>query len=433
MITARERSVSILLSPPTTRPRRAVASLRLIALFLISAAALAAHPAAAATAPNLGGAQSFSVLGGQSVTNTGPSIMQTDVGVSPGSSITGFPPGLTLGTVHQTDAVAAQAQSDVTTAYNFLAGQPMTADLTGQDLGGMTLTAGVYRFSSTAQLTGTLTLDAQGTPDAVFIFQIGSSLTTAPASTVRMINGGQSCNVYWQVGISATLDTTTAFVGNILATTSISLNNGASVVGRLLARNGSVTLINNTVGPGNCASCSGTVCGGACVDVRSDPSNCGACGVVCTAGQSCSSGLCVGTPPPPCTDVTPPSCALTNVISGPPKQLEITLQDSGSGLQSVVVTESVNAVTSVPAFTFGSTAALVVTATKVDESQGAQVALRVTDVCGNVTDCDPIIPGKVAQTAAASGCSTGAAGVASLLGLLGFVAAARARRRRSRG
>ena len=437
MSASRERSVSILLSPPRTRPRRAVASLRLIALFMISAAALAAQPAVAATAPvALQTAQSFAVLGGQTVTNTGPSTIVGDLGVSPGSAVTGFPPGLVSGgVIHAADAVALQAQSDVTTAYNNLAGRACSGgnNLTGQDLGGLTLVSGVYCFSSSAQLTGTLTLDAQGNPDAVFIFQIGSTLTTASNSKVQVINGGQSCNVYWQVGSSATIGTTTTFVGNILALTSIALQTGASVAGRALARNGAVTLDTNHVAPGNCGSCSGAQCGGACVDVGSDPSNCGACGVVCAASQSCSSGVCVTAPPPQCLDQAPPSCALTNVIKGPPKQLKITVQDSGSGLASVVVTETVNAVTIVPAFTFGSTAALVVTATKVNQSLGAQVALRITDACGNVTSCDPLVPGEVAQTAAASGCSTGAAGVASFLGLLGLVAAARARRRRSRG
>ena len=435
MITARERSVSILLFRPTTRPRTAVASLRLVALFMISAAALAAHPAAAATAPAaLHTAQSFAVLGGQTVTNTGPSTLVGDLGVSPGTAVTGFPPGsVTGGAMHKADAVALQAQSDVTTAYNDLAGRACGTSLTGQDLGGLTLVSGVYCFTSSAQLTGTLTLDAQGNPDAVFIFQIASTLTTASNSTVQVINGGQNCNVYWQVGSSATIGTTTTFVGNILALTSIALQTGASVVGRALARNGAVTLDTNHVAPGNCSSCGGAQCGGACVDLGSDPSNCGACGVVCTASQSCSSGTCVGTPPPQCVDQTPPSCALTSVIKGPPKQLKITVQDNGSGLASVVVTNSDNAVTIVPAFTFGSTASLVVTATKVNQSQGAQVALQVTDACGNVTVCDPVIPGEVAQTEAAAGCSTGQTGMASLLGLLGFAAAARALRRRSRG
>src|SRR3954454_9358766 len=141
---------------------------------------LTASLGAAQTAPTLGSAQSFAVLGGSTVTNTGPSVITGDLGVSPGSAVTGFPPGTVVsGTIHAADAVAAAAQSSLTTAYNSLAGQACTQDLTGQDLGGLTLTAGVYCFSTSAQLTGTLTLNAQGNSSAVFIFKIGSTLTTA--------------------------------------------------------------------------------------------------------------------------------------------------------------------------------------------------------------------------------------------------------------
>jgi serine-aspartate repeat-containing protein C/D/E len=207
----------------------------------------------AVPAVDLGTAENFAVLGGQAVTNTGPSVIFGDVGVSPGSAITGFPPGIvTNGTIHASDAVAAQAQSDLTTAYNQVAGLAVTQDLTGQDLGGLTLTAGVYFFSSAAQLTGTLTLDAQGNPNAEFDFQIGSSLTTASNSSVQVINGGDPCDVFWQVGSSATLGTTTSFVGHILALTSISLLHGASVDGSTLARNGSVTLDDNSISIADC-------------------------------------------------------------------------------------------------------------------------------------------------------------------------------------
>src|SRR5215210_5132829 len=207
-----------------------------------------------ALAQSLGTAASFAVLGGSTVTNTGPSIIAGDLGVSPGSAVTGFPPGIVIGgTIHAADAVALQAQNDVTAAYNFLAGQACTTNLTGQDLGGKTLTAGVYCFSSSAQLTGTLTLDAQGNPNAVFIFQIGSTLTTASGSTVRVINSGNCENVFFQVGSSATLGTGTTFVGNILALQSITLNTNASVIGRLLARTGAVTLDSNTINSTACA------------------------------------------------------------------------------------------------------------------------------------------------------------------------------------
>lgn len=204
--------------------------------------------AVAQTAPSLGTAGSFAVLGGTTVTNTGTSVITGDLGVSPGAAVTGFPPGLVVGgVIHTADAVALQAQNDVTTAYNSLAGQSCTADLTGQDLGGMTLTPGVYCFSTSAQLTGTLTLNAQGNASAVFIFKTGSTLTTASGARVAVINGGAGCNVFWQVGSSATIGTGTTFVGNILALTSISLTTGATVAGRTLARNGAVTLDTNNV------------------------------------------------------------------------------------------------------------------------------------------------------------------------------------------
>ena len=187
---------------------------------------------------------SFAVLAGSTVTNTAtPTTISGNLGVSPGSAVTGFPPGVvTGGTIHAADTVAAQAQADLTTTYNSLAGVACGANLTGLDLGGMTLTPGVYCFSSSAQLTGTLTLNAQGNPDAVFVFQIGSTLTTASASSVLLINGGSPCGVFWQVGSSATLGTGTSLLGSIVALTSITLNTGTSVSGRVLARNGAVTL-----------------------------------------------------------------------------------------------------------------------------------------------------------------------------------------------
>ena len=221
---------------------------------LLSVTVLGPNPAGAQGAGFLGAAESYAVLGGSTVTNTGPSVINGDLGVSPGSSITGFPPGVVTGTIHSADASALQAQDAVTTAYNDLAGRPATADLTGQDLGGLTLTPGVYSFSSSAQLTGTLTLDAQGNSAAVFIFKIGSELTTASSSSVLVTNGGTGCNVWWQVGSSATLGTATSFAGNILALTSITLTTGANVSGRALARNGAVTLDSNNVTPATCAA-----------------------------------------------------------------------------------------------------------------------------------------------------------------------------------
>jgi hypothetical protein len=200
---------------------------------------------------------SFAVLAGSTVTNTNtPTIVSGNLGVSPGSAVTGFPPGIVVGgTIHAADSVAASAQAELTRLYINLANQPCNTVLTGQDLGGKTLTPGVYCFATSAQLTGTLTLDGQGNPNAFFIFQIGSTLTTASASSVLLINSASSCGVFWQVGSSATLGTGTALAGSIVALTSITLNTGANVTGRTLARNGAVTLDNNHVtvcsgGPG---------------------------------------------------------------------------------------------------------------------------------------------------------------------------------------
>src|SRR5688572_18003738 len=223
--------------------RNYVAWLAILAL----GSALSSTPAAAQTAPTLGTAEPFAVLGGSTVTNTGPSVINGSVGLSPGSAITGFPPGIVVGTIHAADAVALQAQNDTVTAFNALASQSCTTDLTGQDLGGLTLTPGVYCFSAGAALTGTLTLNAQGNPAAVFIFRTGSTLVTASGSSVSIINGGLACNVFWQVGSSATLGTSTSMAGTIIAMTSITLTTATTLAGRALARNGAVTLDSNTV------------------------------------------------------------------------------------------------------------------------------------------------------------------------------------------
>jgi len=196
-----------------------------------------------AAAPDLGSAASFVALASSELTNTGSGTYVGDVGVSPGTSVTGFPPGTVInGSIYEGGVVPTQAQTDATTAYNDLAGQACNVDLTGQDLGGLTLTPGVYCFDTSAQLTGDLVLDAQGNPLAVWVFQTGSTLTTASISTVAVINGGNPLNAFWQVGSSATLGTGTRFIGNILADASITLNTGASLTGRALALNGAVTL-----------------------------------------------------------------------------------------------------------------------------------------------------------------------------------------------
>jgi ice-binding like protein len=201
----------------------------------------------ASVVPSLGSAQNFAVLAASTVTNTGATTVTGNLGISPGTALTGFPPGIVVGTIHAGDPIALQAQGDLTLAYDNLAGMACTTTLTGQDLGGLTLTPGVYCFATTAQMSGTLTLDAQGNPNAVFVFQIGSTLTTAIASSVQVINGGQPAYVFWQVGSSATLGTGTAFVGNVLAMASVTLTTGASVTGKVLARTGAVTMDTNDV------------------------------------------------------------------------------------------------------------------------------------------------------------------------------------------
>jgi hypothetical protein len=227
-------------------------------LAIIGIAAFLFGTAPASAQVPLGSASSFAVLGGSTVTNTGPTVVSGNLGVSPGSSVTGFTPGIVVGgTIHAADAVAAQAQSDLTTAYNTAAGLPCGTDLTGQNLGGLTLTPGVYCFASSAALTGTLTLNFQGNPNASFVFKIGSTITTASASSVVLTNnGGSPCapNLIWQVGSSATLGTGTSFAGNILALTSITLTTGASVRGRALSRNGAVTLDTNNVSIAACGA-----------------------------------------------------------------------------------------------------------------------------------------------------------------------------------
>jgi len=221
-------------------------------LSVIGFAVMFAGPAALMAQVNLGNAQTYAVLGGTTITNTGNSSINGDVGVSPGNAITGFPPGIvTGGSIHAGDTSAAQAQTSLTTAYNNAAALPCGTDLTGQNLGGLTLTPGVYCFASSGSLTGTLTLNMLGDPNAFFLIRTGSTLTVASGSTVVLTNsGGATCpsSVYWQVGSSATLGTGSTFRGNILALTSITLTTNANLLGRALARNGAVTLDTNSVG-----------------------------------------------------------------------------------------------------------------------------------------------------------------------------------------
>lgn len=201
----------------------------------------------------LGTAGAYGVLGGSTVTNTGPSTILGDLGVAPGTAVTGFPPGTVTGTIHASDANALQAKADLVTAYDDAASRSTTATIS-QDLAGRTLVAGVYTASSSLGLSGTLTLDAKGDPDATFVFQAGSALNVASSSRVRLVNGAQACNVFWKVGSSATIGTASEFTGNVLALTSISLTTGATLEGRALARNGAVTLDTNTIRRSVCAT-----------------------------------------------------------------------------------------------------------------------------------------------------------------------------------
>jgi hypothetical protein len=204
--------------------------------------------ASAVTVPvPLGTAANFAVLAGSTITNTGPTTINGDVGLSPGTAVTGFPPGQVNGTINAADSVALQAQADLTAAYDNAAARPVSATIP-VELGGTTQTPGVYDSpAGTFGITGTLTLDAQGDPNAVFIFEAASTLITASASNVLLINGAQAANVFWVVGSSATLGTGTALQGTILALTSITVTTGTTINGRALARNGAVTLDTDTI------------------------------------------------------------------------------------------------------------------------------------------------------------------------------------------
>ena len=238
-------------------------SKRLVAMvavaFVIAIGALAGRSANAATPTvGLGSAAFYSVLAGTpSITNTGATTIDRDVGIHPATSVTGFPPGIVGGTIHAGDAVALQAKADLTVAYLDAASRPLTATHTA--LGGLTLVGGVYNSgSATLDLTGSLTLDGQNDPNSVWIFQAQSDLITASTSSIGFINGGSPCNVFWQVTSSASLGSGSTFVGTILALTSITLANGVAVQGRALARNGTVTLINDTFTTSSCTALSVT-------------------------------------------------------------------------------------------------------------------------------------------------------------------------------
>lgn len=242
------------------RPAKLFASgLVLAGATLLVTSGFASLVSAAGTGPGLGTATSFAVLAGAGVTNTGPTTITGDLGTCPTPAITGFPPGVVGGTTHANDAVACGAQSDTTIAYDDAAGRAPTRTFAGPtDLGGLTLTDGVYMTPTSFAITGTLTLDGAGNPDATFIFQAGSTVITATNSTVALVNGAQACNVFWQVGSSATLGVGSEFRGTMLVLTDVTANTDASIVGRLLARNGAVTLDSNVISRPVCATASTT-------------------------------------------------------------------------------------------------------------------------------------------------------------------------------
>ena len=287
-------------------------------------------------ATSLGAASSFGVLAATTVTNTGNSVVNGSVGVSPGTAVTGFGPGVVNNGAILTgiNPIAVQAQLDAAVAYANLATQICDMDLTGQDMGGKTLGPGVYCFSSSVGLTGILTLDGQNNPNAAWVFKIGSTITTASASQVVLINGASACNVFFQVGSSATLGTGTQFKGNILALTSITATTGVNLMGRAIALNGAVTLDTNLV-------------------------------------SSCAGGI-----PPPCTpfttitegDLFPGGVASFGVTQGP-GTVTFDHVNAGFGLESLTVVSSTNAVMNIPNFTFGTYNPTTVTFTAIAPGQ----------------------------------------------------------------
>ena len=225
-----------------------------LALVLTAANSGTAHAAEAVV--GLGTATSFSVIAYDSVTNTGNSLLDSNLGVAPGTAVDGFPPGQVTapGTIHSADAVARIARQDANRAYNDAAGRSTTANVP-VELGGTTRTAGVYT-GGTLEVNGPnpLVLDAEGDPDAVFIFQAASTLITGEDSEVQLINGADACNVFWKVGSSATLGTDSGFIGTILAHTSVTATTGATIEGRLFGIRGAVTLDNNVINSADCAT-----------------------------------------------------------------------------------------------------------------------------------------------------------------------------------
>lgn len=213
-------------------------------VWTFTTSATAGSPAA----PVLGGAGAFVVLAGSTVTNSGPTVLSGDLGVSPGTAVTGFPPGTLSGSVHAGDATAAAAMADLTAAYDDASARTLAPITVAGNLGGLTLPPGLYKSTSSLAISsGDLTLDAKGDANAVFIFQVASTLTTSSGRSVTLSGGAKAANVYWQVGSSVTLGTTSGFKGTLMADQSITLDTGATLEGRALARIGAVTLASNAV------------------------------------------------------------------------------------------------------------------------------------------------------------------------------------------
>ena len=249
--TLRYQSPAPTFSTPGATKADSLRSIPRCLLTIASIVTLALAPVTVAVSANavpLGAAGSFAVLGASTVTNTGSTIVTGDVGLSPGTSVTGFPPGVVTGVLRVNDGIAATAQANNVTAYGLLAVQACDVTFAGPtDMAGMTLLPGTYCFKSSGSNTGLLTLNGAGNSNAVWIFRTASTLTTGAGSSVVATNGAQACNVFWQVGSSATFGTNTRMLGNVLALTSITANTGSSISGRTLAQTGAVTLDTNSV------------------------------------------------------------------------------------------------------------------------------------------------------------------------------------------
>jgi hypothetical protein len=259
---------------------------------------------AAATAVPLATTASFSVLAGSGITNTGPTTVSGDIGTFPTASISGLGTMTVGGANHAGDAVTQQAKSDLVAAYTTAAGEGPTNPISA-DLGGRTLLPGVYNSASSMGLTGALTLNAQGDPTSVFVFQLGSALTTASGSQVNLINGAQACNVYWQVGSSATLGTGSTFIGTIIALTSITVTTGVTIEGRVLARNGAVTLDTDTLTTSRCSTTPGSTTPGTTTPGTTTPGS-------TTPGSTTPGSTPGSTPPGGTPDTTGPTTPLTH-------------------------------------------------------------------------------------------------------------------------